>query len=348
MAEAPDRKGSDPFTSQAPAVSVVIPLYNKEATILRALDSVFRQTIQDFEVIVVNDGSTDGSRHALSAITDPRLRIIDQPNAGAAAARNCGIAEAASDLIAFLDADDEWSENHIETLLRLLRKWPHCGVVASSYWVGSEAGLLRRAILRGLPEHWEGELEDYFGLATRSEPPLWTSAVAVRASLIRTLGGFPEGIVSGEDLLTWARLAVHTRIAYCTEPTAIFWLAPSHRFETSPEVRRPIEITDNVGKGLSELCRSQMATPVKRALRKYLALWCRMRANALLLSGRRVAALQAAARGLLCDPAQAKLYPYLLLPFLPQALVFGLFRRHSAIRRAERSAAAGSAASLGL
>ena len=91
-----------------PAVSVVIPLYNKDKYIARALDSVFGQTCQDFEVIVVDDGSTDNGAEIVRSYKDRRLRFIRQANAGPGAARNHGIQESRAPLLAFLDADDEW------------------------------------------------------------------------------------------------------------------------------------------------------------------------------------------------------------------------------------------------
>lgn len=89
-------------------ISVVIPLYNKDKQIAKTLYSVLKQTYPNFEVIVVNDGSTDNSLSEVSKISDSRIRLICQENKGVSAARNRGIQEAKSDYIAFLDADDEW------------------------------------------------------------------------------------------------------------------------------------------------------------------------------------------------------------------------------------------------
>ena len=105
-----------------PQVSVVIPLYNKAPYIDRALRSVLAQTFQDFEVIIVDDGSTDGGAKIVKSTTDKRIKLIQQKNSGVSAARNRGIQESKSKLIAFLDADDEWKSRFLEVILRLRKK----------------------------------------------------------------------------------------------------------------------------------------------------------------------------------------------------------------------------------
>src|SRR5574344_1434815 len=100
-------------------ISVVIPLYNKERYIERAIRSVLNQSFQDFEIIVVNDGSTDQSVTIVKDINDSRIRIINQKNGGVSSARNKGISEAKYAIVAFLDADDVWKENHLEVIVEL-------------------------------------------------------------------------------------------------------------------------------------------------------------------------------------------------------------------------------------
>ena len=103
-----------------PRVSVIVPLYNKAAYVRRALDSISRQTFTDFEVIVVDDGSTDKGPALVTAFADKRIRMLTQANLGPGAARNRGIERARGELIAFLDADDEWLPNYLEESVRLL------------------------------------------------------------------------------------------------------------------------------------------------------------------------------------------------------------------------------------
>ena len=114
-------------------ISVVIPLYNKRDTVFRALDSVFNQKFQPLEVIVVNDGSTDGSDLVVAELRNPLIRMISQRNEGVSAARNRGIHAANGDWIAFLDADDEWLPNFLRTIKSLYYNYFPSEVLATSY-----------------------------------------------------------------------------------------------------------------------------------------------------------------------------------------------------------------------
>ncbi|MFA6873908.1 MAG: glycosyltransferase family A protein, partial [Bacteroidaceae bacterium] len=115
-------------------ISVIIPLYNKERYIKRAICSVLNQSFGNFEIVVINDGSTDNSASIVESIDDTRIKLINQKNTGVSAARNKGIAESKYDFIAFLDADDEWKENHLAIIASLIEKYPLCGVFATSYY----------------------------------------------------------------------------------------------------------------------------------------------------------------------------------------------------------------------
>ena len=304
------------MNSRAPEVSVVIPLYNKRSEIERAMRSVLTQTFQDFEVIVVNDGSTDDGPDIVRRIDDPRIRVMDQENAGVSAARNRGIAEARSDLIAFLDADDEWKPCFLEEIMRLRAAYPPAAVFATNYLFCDGDGVYSSPIIKGLPKHpWDGILEDYFGVASRSDPPLWTSAVAVSKQAIISVGGFPAGVKSGEDLLTWARLAASCGIAYTTETQAIchlrstLWGAPT----------RSLVSDDQVGAALQDLL-DRDHPEKQRGLRGYMAMWHRMRAATAIKCGEPRQAFHEIAEAARYCRISLRLVAYSALAMLPKPI----------------------------
>lgn len=113
------------YGTEKPVFSVIIPLYNKEKYIKRAINSVLKQTYQNFEIIVINDGSTDNSLSVIKSIKDKRVKIFNQKNLGVSNARNKGIKKAKGEYIAFLDADDKFLNNYLETIVQLILKYPN-------------------------------------------------------------------------------------------------------------------------------------------------------------------------------------------------------------------------------
>lgn len=207
-----------------PLFSVIIPLYNKEPHIKRTINSVLAQNIQDFEIIVVDDGSTDKSADIVKSFKDQRVQLIQQENAGVSAARNRGIKEAKADLIAFLDADDEWTPSFLETTLRLRMKYPQAGAYATSYMEYSKHKYIRYKF-KAIPlAPWEGLIENYFESLVKGHPPFCTSSICIPKSIISEIGGFPEGIWFGEDSDTWARIALKHTIAFSWEIGVIYYL----------------------------------------------------------------------------------------------------------------------------
>ena len=298
-------------------VSVVIPLYNQAAFIGGAIDSIWRQTQRPAEIIVVDDGSTDGGADVVNRIPDPRLRVIRQSNRGVSAARNAGIAAARFPLIAFLDADDQWMPRHISSILEMQSNHPECEVFGTSYMFRSSGeadrpAIVRRSQLKGS----SGVLPDYFRTAGASDPPLCSSSVAVTKSALAEIGGFPVGIAQGEDLLTWARLAVRFRIAYCLCPTVSVWCPD---FDSARPTRRP-EIPDPVGAKLRELLET-VSPRQRKSLRKYLGLWHRMRGTMFLRLGDRDSAREELGRSLRYSALNARSLVYTAAAHFPGPLM---------------------------
>lgn len=213
-----------------PLFSVVIPLYNKEPHIERTINSVLSQTISDFEIIVVNDGSTDKSPNVVKNFKDPRIRLIHQQNAGVSAARNKGIHESKADLIAFLDADDEWTPNFLEMVLRLREKYPEAGIYASAYLFCNSKGEKRIANYKEIPAApWEGLLESYFLSAAEGEHPVCSSAVCIPKKILMMENGFKIGFSWGEDDDLWGRIALKYPVAFSWQIGAIYHIGAVNR-----------------------------------------------------------------------------------------------------------------------
>jgi glycosyltransferase involved in cell wall biosynthesis len=313
-------------------ISVVMPLFNKEEEVIRAIRSVLSQTLKNYELIVVNDGSTDGGPKIVQLFSDPRIRLINQPNAGVSAARNRGIEESKSDLIAFLDADDEWLPDFLETINRLRTRFSSCSVFATNYLYRNIDGSFMPTAIRGLPAAlWEGVFENYFKVASKSDPPIWSSAVAIRKEAIQSIGGFPVGVTAGEDLLTWAKLASKHKIAYSSHPAALFYLRES--LWGSP-TRFP-DLVDIVGQEFERILNNGANAKIN-GLKKYVAHWHEMRASVYLRLGKHKEAIYEVSKMARYSRMSLKLYAFLMLALMPKKICDRVFRSIDSLRYIRR------------
>ena len=304
-------------------ISIIIPLYNKEASIATALRGVLAQTYQDFEVVVVDDGSTDGGAAVVETFTDPRIRLIRQENGGVSAARNRGIAAARGEHVAFLDADDEWMPEFLEEIAALIAEYPECKARATNYIFNSN-GVTSPTILRKMPfTEGRGVLTNCFEVASCSHPPMWTSAVCIDRDLLQEIGGFPVGIKSGEDLLTWARIAVRTQWAYSMKPMAQYNLGEGYDKKNLPPRRQ--DAGDPVGKALKELYQSH---PNLVGFRKYLSHWHKMRASVAIRYGERKETLYEVRQSLRYNPSNYKVAMFGVLALLPTSIAKIIIHNH--------------------
>lgn len=208
--------------------SIVIPLYNKGPFIARAVESVLNQTVRDFELIVVDDGSTDGGGRKVAGFDDPRIRLIPQGNCGRSGARNRGIAESRADFTAFLDADDAWKPEYLESIARLIDKFPGAGAYATAYEIMLPGGRVISARYQGIPPPpWQGLLPSYFRSAMGS-PPVCSSAVTIPKKVFREVGTFPVEVPLGEDLDMWGRIAIRYPIAFSSTVAACYIQQDQH------------------------------------------------------------------------------------------------------------------------
>ena len=234
-----------------PRFSVVVPLYNKAPYVRKALESIASQTYRDFELIIVDDGSSDNSaaiceeffqtfnhslahsinvnpsfvhsinvNHSLahSINVNPSFvhSFIRQTNSGVAAARNRGVAESHGEFVCFLDADDWWEPNFLEEMDRLIKEYPDAGLYATNY-VYYKPGKTHVAL--SLPRGYIDYPKAYY---EGSSMPVWTGATCMPRRVFYEMGGFPVGIKLGEDFLLWAKTALHYKVAFCEKPLAYY------------------------------------------------------------------------------------------------------------------------------
>ncbi len=181
-------------------ISVVIPLYNKEKSIKSTIESVLAQTYKDFELIVVDDGSTDGSADVVKCFDDKRIRLISKKNGGVSSARNEGIKNAQSEYVSFLDADDIWDENYLENVNQLIHDFPNAGIWGVN--CGFETADGRHIKLNDLPMDFRGYLSNPW----HRGQVYCTSGSSSSKTALNAIGGFDERLVYGEDIDVWFRL----------------------------------------------------------------------------------------------------------------------------------------------
>lgn len=205
--------------------SIVIPLYNKEKYIQQALNSIKSQTMQDFEVLIVNDGCTDFSIDVvktwiagLDSIEKPKYMVINQDNQGVSAARNVGCENAKNSYVAFLDADDYWENNHLATLAQLIELY---GDMVDLFSSGVKQSCCGKMLYPNLGQYnnFVGIL-DYFQVSLLSSGFVNSSSVCVsRKAVLNNL--FPINMKNFEDVITWARIANHKGMAFCSVRSAV-------------------------------------------------------------------------------------------------------------------------------
>lgn len=199
--------------------SVVIPLYNKEDFITRAIESVLEQEYESFELIVVDDGSTDGSLDRIKYISDSRIRIINQLNQGVGAARNKGVIESKYEWVAFLDADDSWSKAHLTELFNIINFFPKSRMVATrvlQVYDSKELPITNDTSLSNI------RYIDYFYESSKERSVITSSSVAINKKTFKDIGGFSNKKI-GEDIEFWVKIALSYPVAISDKITAYYF-----------------------------------------------------------------------------------------------------------------------------
>ncbi|MBO5892980.1 MAG: glycosyltransferase family 2 protein [Alistipes sp.] len=206
-------------------ISVIIPLYNKVTTIEQTLRSVARQSAQPLEIIVVDDGSTDGSAEVVAAMDLPQVKVVRQSNQGVSAARNRAIEMAQGEWIALLDGDDYWLDEYLENVERVIEKFPESGAIGTAFVVDDG----KRLVLGDTP-HKEGVV-DFFS-ESMQRYVLIPSATVVRRDLALAMGGFPVGMRMAEDQYLWTKIARIAQIVFSPRPLVVYSRVAENRSAT--------------------------------------------------------------------------------------------------------------------
>lgn len=254
-----------------PEVGIVIPLYNKGIAIQRAITSVLNQQYANFRLIVVDDGSTDDSLALARECSDPRVVIVTQKNAGPAAARNRGASLCGTPLIAFLDADDEWTPDFLAKGCEALARHPACGAFACGYDSGAfvhvRPNKVRLMALDGVhrpPADIAGaDLKMYIDA-------LHSSCIIVRRTVFEALGGYYDKtrVLYGEDSFLWLKLALSHEIYWTPEELTIFHVEDSALGFALKTQRTPRPISSD-SDSLQPFCLAEYQPALQRIIREF-------------------------------------------------------------------------------
>lgn len=236
-----------------PRFSVVISVFNKEKYISNTLHSVLNQTFEDFEIVILNDGSTDNSESEILAFKDSRIRYYSEKNQGAGAGRNYVIEKAKGDYIALLDADDIWYPFYLEEQNRLIEKYPKEVVFSTAQEILRNNKLQPRTYSIGLKDEEFGVL-DYFE-SSKLDSIIHSSSVIIEKGFLNTIGGFNPEIKSGQDTDLWIRIGLKRNVVFSLKICSRYLFISNSLFRSTTSMNqkidlRPYEIYEKENKGL--------------------------------------------------------------------------------------------------
>ena len=195
-----------------PFFSIVIPLFNKEDFIEKTLKSILTQSFEDYEIIIINDGSTDKSEEIVLQFNNSRIKYFYKKNEGVSVARNYGIEQSKGNYVAFLDADDLWFPDHLKVLNKLIQNFPNAGLYASRYITRVAEGKYITNKFLKIPKNFAGIVPDFFYSSLVNRIAL-TSAVTIPKYILNKTGCFDPNISSGQDLDLWIKIALSFPVA---------------------------------------------------------------------------------------------------------------------------------------
>ena len=205
--------------------SIIIPLYNKEPYVAKAIKSVLSQTFTDYELIIVDDGSKGNSAAIAAQVIEGHANccLVCQENAGVSMARNNGVATSQGDYLCFLDADDWWDFRFLEEISKLIGEFPDAGIYGTSYIIVNETKHKTRISPIGVEAGFEKGYINYCQVYAKTlAMPLTSISVAIPRWVFEEMHGFPKGIKLGEDFLLWIHIALKYKVAFLNKPLAFY------------------------------------------------------------------------------------------------------------------------------
>lgn len=201
-----------------PLFSVIIPFYNKAPYVSKTVESVIEQTYKDWELVMVDDGSTDGSSEIVAGFSDPRIQTVRlEKNAGVSNARNKGVSIATAPYITFLDADDWWEPTFLAEMAGLIERHPEAGLYSTGYYIVKHGQ--RRVAPTGLDSTFQEEEIDYCALYASSLcMPLCIGTVCLPRKVFDEQHGFNPALHLGEDFDLWLRIVSHYKTVVLNKP----------------------------------------------------------------------------------------------------------------------------------
>lgn len=240
--------------------TVIIPLYNKENFIQKTIESVLNQSFDDFEILIIEDCSTDNSKKKVLDIQSDKVKLIQHSqNKGLSASRNTGIQNAKSDYIAFLDADDVWKDNYLETIFSLIRKYPEARLFATNY---AEIYNDKTTIINNqklLKFGTDFIVSNFFEL-NLGKPIYIPSSLCVAKEVFEKVGFFDEKITYTEDVDFNIRTNTSFTLAY----------SPKALVDYSMFIENQMSTTNMANKVFADFIGYEKQFPDNRSLKKYL------------------------------------------------------------------------------
>ncbi len=224
-----------------PHFSVIIPLYNKAPYVRKTVESVIGQTFGDYELIIIDNGSTDGSSKIVAEFTDPRIRKIRlEENVGVSNARNKGVELSTAPYICFLDADDWWEPTFLEEMTGLIERHPNAGIYGTGYYIVKNGK--KRVAPIGVEEGFtEGEINYCKVYAKTLCMPLTSITVAMSRTIFDEMGGFKPYLKLGEDFDLWIRIALKHKVVFLNKPLSSYNQDVDVTYRGTHHLRNPKE-----------------------------------------------------------------------------------------------------------